>query len=132
MKYRIYKIISTDNTIQQKTKFYNELAKKMLEFTQELERNNYITAVCQRYNIEQSGFVKVVNHYGALAIASGGIETKSYEPEKKYKPKDKDESIKAIWRVLLSWYAEEQRLFSLLDGIISADDFIDPYNLHKL
>lgn len=39
------------NDPQGKTDFYNETAKKLLEFSQEIERNNYIEAVARKYGI---------------------------------------------------------------------------------
>ena len=36
---------------ESKTAFYNEIAKKLLGFSEELERNNYIEAVAGKYNI---------------------------------------------------------------------------------
>ena len=34
---------------ESKTAFYNEMAKKLLDFPEELERNNYIQAVAETY-----------------------------------------------------------------------------------
>ena len=40
------------NDPESKTKFFNEVAKKMLVFNDELERNNYIEAIAKKYHIE--------------------------------------------------------------------------------
>ena len=39
------------NDPESKTAFFNEVAAKLLAFSEELERNNYIEAVTKKYNI---------------------------------------------------------------------------------
>ena len=39
------------NDPESKTAFYNEIARKLLGFSEELERNNYIEAVAEKYQI---------------------------------------------------------------------------------
>ena len=59
------------NDPQGKTDFYNAIARKLLEFTQELERNNYIEAVARQYGIAFADLQKLVNSYGARIGYSG-------------------------------------------------------------
>ena len=46
---------------ESKTAFYNEMAKKLLDFPEELERNNYIQAVAETYNIGFEELRRLVN-----------------------------------------------------------------------
>ena len=55
-----------------KTAFFNEVAKRLLEFSEELERNNYIEAVAQKYKISFDDLRKLVNN---LAM-KGGVTPK--------------------------------------------------------
>jgi len=110
---------------EQKTKFYNELAKMMLVFDEELERNNYTEAIAKRYNIDFSNFRKLINHYGAQLLVSD--KKIVYDKNKDYKNiASKDTIIKEAQRMLLTWYVEEDRLFDLLKNYITKDDFKEP------
>jgi len=113
------------NDPEQKTKFYNELAKMMLVFEEELERNNYAEAIAKRYDIDFSNFRKLINHYGAQMIVSD--KKIVYDRYKDNKRKvSQDTIIKETQRMLLTWYVEEERLFDLLKNYITKDDFKDP------
>ena len=115
------------NDPEEKTKFFNELAKKMLEFTEEIERNNYAEAVAKKFNIEFNDFRKLINHYGAQNIVNSQSTKTLYKKDDKLSTKT--DSIKEAQKLLLTWYVDDERLFKVLKNIISAEDFIDPlYN----
>ena len=111
------------NDPESKTKFYNELAKKMLEFTEELERNNYAEAVARKYNIELKNFQKLINHFGAQNIVKS--DSANNLRKKDDKISTKTDTIKEAQKLLLTWFVEDERLFSVLKDIIATDDFID-------
>lgn len=110
-----------------KTRFYNELAKKFLVFTEKLERNNYIEAIAEKYRIPKNDLEKLVNHYGAQMIASpeqASVQRQRRE-ERKHK---KEDSIKEAQKILLTWLMEDVSLFSKVDKIVTAEDFREePY-----
>ena len=108
---------------ESKTKFFNELAKKMLEFNEEIERNNYAEAIARKYNIELKNFQKLINYYGAQNIV--GSENVNNFSKKDDKINAKTDMIKEAQKLLLTWFVEDQRLFELLKDIITPDDFID-------
>ena len=56
---------------EQKTRFYHEAAKKLLEFPEELERSNYIDAVSREFMIPRDSLTKLVNQMGA---SFGGVQ----------------------------------------------------------
>lgn len=106
---------------EQKTRFFNEMAKRLLVFTEELERNNYMEALARKYNIRFEDLRGLVNQYGAKMTVIPG-----YEPlrEKKYPSKQKKEDgMKQAQKILLTWLIEDNRLFQKVDGIITPDDF---------
>jgi DNA primase len=108
---------------ESKTKFFNELAKKMLEFNEEIERNNYAEAIARKYNIELKNFMKLINYYGAQNIVKS--ESINNFSKKDDKLNAKTDMIKEAQKLLLTWFVEDQRLFELLKDIITPDDFID-------
>ena len=52
---------------EQKTRFFNETAKKLLEFSDEMERNNYMEAVSRTYHISYDLLKRRVIYYGSRA-----------------------------------------------------------------
>lgn len=108
-----------------KTKFFNEVAKKLLVFGDELERNNYIEAVAKKYNVGFDNLRKVVNRFGAQL---GGMPytEKAFQDEYKGRNKKVDDGIKQSQKILLTWLIEDTSLFPLVDGIVTAEDFLDP------
>ncbi len=50
---------------EQKTAFYNETARKLLEFSEALERDNYIQAVSREYFISYEDLKRLVNSLGS-------------------------------------------------------------------
>lgn len=110
-----------------KTKFYNELAKKFLVFTEKLERSNYIEAVAEKYRIPKNDLEKLVNHYGAQALASPE-NTRVQRQRRDELNHKKEDSIKESQKILLTWLIEDVSLFSKVDKILTAEDFREePY-----
>ncbi|BCN32242.1 DNA primase [Anaeromicropila herbilytica] len=115
------------NDPEQKTKFFNEIAKKMLVFTEEIERNNYIEAVAKRYKIEYDNLRKLVNRYGAqLPLGMDRLESSYQYNEQNQKKKAPDDGIKKSQKILLTWLIEDTSLFKKISGIITAKDFREP------
>ena len=50
---------------EQKTAFYNQTARKLLEFGEALERDNYIQAVSREYFINYEDLRRLVNQLGS-------------------------------------------------------------------
>ncbi len=112
------------NDPEQKTKFFNETAKKMLQFTEEIERNIYIEAVSAKYGIGFDNLRKLVNSYGAR-LGTGD----SYKPkEQTIKDRNKNlpmEGMRQSQRILLTWLIDDLRLFEKIKGIITPRDFTE-------
>lgn len=108
---------------EQKTGFYNAVAKKLLEFPEALERNNYIEAVAKAYYINYEDLRKLVNAYGGRlgAAPAGRSDTQRRQPKK-----DKDEGMKQSQRLLLTWLIERPELFDKVKGVIAPRDFVEP------
>lgn len=118
------------NDPQGKTDFYNEIARKLLEFTQELERNNYIEAVARRYGIAFADLQKLVNSYGARIGYSGEeVALRQQLPQKK--AVKKEDGILTSQKLLLTWLAEDISLFKKITPYIGPDSFDEPI-YHKV
>lgn len=116
------------NDPESKTKFFNDIAKKMLEFSQEVERNIYAEAVATKYGISIKNFKDLVNHYGALMMSGGMQTTKSNHSSDNVNKKEKispEDAVKKSQRLLLTWMVDDMTLIDKLNGIISPSDFKD-------
>lgn len=113
---------------EQKTKFFHEVAKKMLVFTEELERNNYMEAISRKYTIPFDQFRKLVNKYGNQIVIGTDYETRTREDYKKKKKKLEDGVLRSQ-KIFLTWVMEDVRLFDKVKGILSPKDFKEePYH----
>ena len=110
------------NDPESKTAFYNETARRFLAFPEELERNNYIQAVADKYRIGFEDLRKLVNN---LAMAGSGI-TKAAPLKSGIHEKKKEDGMKQSQKLLLTWLIEDTRLFDSIKGWITEDDFTEP------
>lgn len=108
---------------EQKTAFYNETARKLLQFPEKLERDNYTEAVARQYGIEYEALRSLVNRLGGRM---GFEERKPEEPRPPREKKDKEDGIRQSERLLLTWLVEESRAYPAVKGIIGPDDFTEP------
>lgn len=107
---------------ESKTAFYNEIAKKLLGFSEELERNNYIEAVASRYQMGFDNLRKLVNN---LAI-KGGITAKPTQLKSGINEnKKKEDGMKQSQKLLLTWLIEHPKLFEQIGSLITPDDFTE-------
>lgn len=109
---------------EQKTRFFNEIAKKMLVFTEELERNNYIEAVAEKYMIGFDNLRKLVNRYGAQIVV-GQSEPKERNTEGGKRGNKPEDGMKRSQKILLTWLAEDTKVFDKIQGIIEPMDFTE-------
>ena len=108
---------------EQKTEFYNQVAKKLCEFPEALERDNYLEAVSREFFINYEDLKRLVNRMGArLGPVSPREEEGSTSVKKK---KDREDGKNQSQRLLLTWLIENPFLFDKIEGIITPDDFIE-------
>jgi DNA primase len=111
------------NDPESKTAFYNEIAGKLLGFSEELERNNYIEAVAEKYQIGYDNLRKLVN---SLGLKAGGI-TERPAPKKSgiHENRKKEDGMLQSQKLLLTWLIEDTRLFPKIGTLIGPDDFTE-------
>lgn len=103
---------------ESKTEFYNQVAKRLLEFEQELERENYIEAIAARYHVGFENLRKLVNRMAMKNISA---------PEVKQRPKnrntEKEDGMLKSQKLLLTWLIENPGLFAQIKPYVGPDDF---------
>ena len=110
---------------EQKTKFFQETAKKLCAFEDEIERNNYIEAIARKYHITYEDLRTMVNRYGASLSNLNRYNTVVKADRENSKPNKEVDGIKQSQKILLTWLIEEPEIYEKIKDIISADDFKD-------
>ena len=110
------------NDPESKTAFYNEIARKLLGFSEELERNNYIEAVAEKYQIGFDNLRKLVNN---LAVKGGLVREHTPLKSGINENKKREDGMKQSQKLLLTWLIEDTRLFGAIKGLITAEDFTE-------
>ena len=110
------------NDPESKTAFYNEIAKKLLTFSEELERNNYIEAVADKYQIGFENLRRLVNN---LAVGGGLVRERTPLKSGINENKKKEDGMKQSQKLLLTWLVNDTGLFETIKGLITADDFTE-------
>lgn len=106
----------------EKTEFHRFIGKKLCEFQEAVERENYIEAVAQRYMISSEDLHKLVAGYAA----EGGIVKQKSAP-KPFKAVNviKEEPSRKPQRLLITWLADEPGVFANVKKWITPEDFAD-------
>ncbi len=122
------RVLQRDYNLQdpdEKTAFYKEIAKKLCNFSDEVERENYIEAVASKYGIGFDSLRNMVNQLGnrqglikPLDRPKSGIQSK---------PTTQD-AVMRSQGLLLTWLVEEPLVYPKIKKYISSEDFtIEPY-----
>ena len=108
---------------EDKTEFYRAIAKKLLEFPEELERNNYMESISRKYQIRYEDQRRMVNN---LALSGTGISAKPKAPAKERKREKKEDGRDASQKLMLTWLTSYPKMFDTIEGYIGPDDFTTP------
>lgn len=107
---------------EQKTAFHREIARKLCIFSEEVERENYIEAVAQKYHIGFENLRRLVETYAAqTGLAQPVIRPKSGVQKKNTAA----EGIKNSQKLLLTWLVEQPQLYRQISKYISPKDFTE-------
>lgn len=129
---------------EQKTRFYQETARKLLIFPEALERDNYIQAISREHFIPYEDLKRLVNQMGSRLGTMdspssfgrgerengdgiyGGAGSEAGRERKKKGRNEKEEGGRRSQRLLLTWLIERPALFAKIKGVITAQDFVEP------
>ncbi|HIR12386.1 MAG TPA: DNA primase [Candidatus Choladousia intestinavium] len=104
---------------EEKTKFFQAVARRISEFELELERENYIEAIAGKYQISFQGLRKMVMNW----LMQGVPRRK--EPVKPGNRREKEDGIRKSQRLILTWLAEHPGIYPAVSQYIRPEDFSD-------
>ena len=110
------------NDPEKKTEFHRAVSKKLCEFPEEVERENYLEAVAEKYHIGFESLRKLVASTAASTGLARPVERPKSGIQKKNTPED---NVKKTQRLLLTWLAEEPQIYPKIAAFLSAEDFTE-------
>ncbi len=105
-----------------KTKFHKEIAKKLCGFEIEVERENYLEAVADKYHIGFDNLRRLVNTYATQTGMVKPVERPKQAAGKKATP---EENSRRIQRMLLTWITDYPQVYPRIAQYIKASDFTE-------
>lgn len=109
----------------QKTKFFNATARKLLVFEEEMERENYLEAVAGQYSIPvdalRKRMIDEAKKGGFVRERTAVTESPAPSPGRR-----SEDHSKYAQRLLLTWLSEEQERYARIRDYICPGDFTDP------
>ena len=107
---------------ESKTDFHKRLAGKLCDFEEEVERENYLQAVAEKYHISPESLRKLVISQAARSGIGPAVRPKSGMADKKRTP---EENKRRNQRLLFTWMTDEPEAFPIIAKYISPEDFTD-------
>ncbi|MCM1089374.1 MAG: DNA primase [Butyrivibrio sp.] len=107
---------------EQKTRFHREIARKLCEFSEEVERENYLQAIAEKYFIGIDSLRKLVVGYAAATGSAKPIERPRSGISRKQTP---EEGLKRSQRLLLTWLVDEPDVYAKIKRYITPEDFTE-------
>lgn len=126
-----------------RTAFLNEAAKHLVEFEDEVERNNYIASVAANYYISPDSLSRLVAKWAAnVGLVSqrparqeaqerGSMSYDTQQPaggqavQRRSMAREKDDGIRKAQRMLLTWLIEEPSLYKPVAKYVKPEDFTE-------
>lgn len=107
---------------EEKTKFYREIAKKLCLFEEEVERDNYLQAIAEKYYVGVENLRKLVVSYAAQT----GIAKPVERPRSGVQPKNVSlEGNRKAQKLLITWIADTPDLYRKIKPYVTAEDFTE-------
>ena len=107
-----------------KTAFQRAIAGKILEFKEEIERKNYVDAVCKLYQIDVPAMEALITHLAAEGYTAGGAPPREESrAQGKRKRAGAPEGLKEAQRLLLTRICEAPQMYPNVRQILDPEDF---------
>ena len=103
-----------------RTDFMKEAARKLTEFDEEIERNNYIDAVAGTYHVGSEDLKKLV---ARMAVKTGFLKTVERPRSTRSQNLDKEDGTRKSQKILLTWMASDENVFAQIQKYIHPEDF---------
>ncbi len=108
------------HTPEGKTEFMREAARRLTEFEEEIERNNYIEAVAEAYHV---GIGDLKNLVGKVAVQAGLAVPAKRPKQTNRQHGGKEDGIVKSQKILLTWLIEDESVFRQIRPYIAPADF---------
>ncbi len=105
-----------------KTRFHREIAKKLCSFGEEVERENYIQAIAEKYNVGYDNLRKLVTSYASKTGLAKPIERPKSGVKAKNTP---EEAAKKNQRLLITWITDSPSIYKTVKKYITPEDFTE-------
>ena len=112
------------NDPEEKNSFFDEIANKLLTFTEELERNFYMEAVAKEYMIDVNLLARRVNKLGYDTVIGSKQPVRGQKNVRRGKKKADNAIIKSQ-QLLLTWLIEKPELYDKIKDFIVSEDFTE-------
>ena len=106
----------------ERTRFTREIGAHLMNFPDEIERDNYLSAICGKYNISVDSLKKLV---AGLAAKNGGEYKPIERPKSGIRKPEPDANIKRVQCLLLTWLSDEPSVYKIVKEFITPEDFTD-------
>lgn len=103
-----------------RTDFMKEAARKLTEFDEEIERNNYIDAVAGTYHVGSEDLRKLV---GRMAVQTGLAKPVERPRSTRSQNLDKEDGTRKSQKILLTWMASDENVFAQIQKYTHPEDF---------
>lgn len=107
---------------QSKSEFQKEVAKKLMDFPIELERENYLSSVAEKFFINSDQLRELVRQLAA----KGYVKSTPVVRPTSVKKTDTESGALKSQGLLLTWLIDNPSLYDTVRDQISPDDFTDP------
>lgn len=105
-----------------KTDFMREAARRLTEFDEEIERNNYIEAVAAAYHVGVGDLRQLV---GRMAVQTGLARPASRPKSTQARQDGKEDGMAKSQKILLTWLIEDEALFRQIEQYVAPEDFTE-------
>lgn len=103
-----------------KTDFMREAARRLTEFDEEIERNNYIEAVAKAYHV---GYEELRSLVVKMAVHTGLAKPAARPKSVNTRSDRKEDGIATSQKILLTWMIEDESIFRQLEQYVGPEDF---------
>ncbi|MGP1612934.1 MAG: DNA primase [Catonella sp.] len=109
-----------------KTEFLNKVAERLTDFHEDLERENYIAAVAEKYFISKESLNRLVIKIGGAKEIREVYKEAGERTKKAERAKTAEEGMLKTGRLLLSLIYNRPSLYNRIKDIILPEDFVVP------
>ncbi len=113
----------------EKTEFQREVAVRLLDFKESLERENYENAFTERYAVDSGGFHEMLTD----VAGKKNVREKDYAPKDQKerapyvsrKERERDEKLLKPQRLLLTYLSIYPKLYGKISNVLTPEEFTD-------